>query len=80
MLLRIRCHLSLYVYYVHIAVYYQLEEPLLSTAKDKMMVLAKAVTDPETANLETKFVEEAVVQNPQVTTCSQVFIHLWLLP
>ena len=40
----------------------QLEEPLLTTAKAKMMALAKAVTDAETANNETKFVEEAVLQ------------------
>lgn len=34
----------------------------MTTAKEKMMVLAKAVTDAETANSETKFVEDAVTQ------------------
>ncbi|KAL5005870.1 hypothetical protein ScPMuIL_017028 [Solemya velum] len=41
---------------------YKLEEPLLSTAKDKMMKLAEAVTDSTTANAETRFVEDAVHQ------------------
>ncbi|ESO82483.1 hypothetical protein LOTGIDRAFT_134513 [Lottia gigantea] len=38
------------------------EEPLLRTARNKMMKLAEAVTDPATANAETKFVEDAVHQ------------------
>ena len=54
----------------------QLEEPLISTAKEKMLVLAKAVTDPDSANLETKFVEEAVHQllkARRVLKCSYVY-------
>ncbi|XP_045177754.2 ankyrin repeat and IBR domain-containing protein 1-like [Mercenaria mercenaria] len=39
---------------------YKLEEPLLKTAKEKMLKLAEAVTDLATAKDETKFVEEAV--------------------
>ncbi|XP_069107789.1 uncharacterized protein [Argopecten irradians] len=41
---------------------YKFEEPLTSSTKTKMMKLAEAVTDPATANAETKFVEEAVEQ------------------
>ncbi|KAK6165782.1 hypothetical protein SNE40_022633 [Patella caerulea] len=41
---------------------FKLEEPLLKTARNKMMKLAEAVTDPATANAETKFVEHAVHQ------------------
>ena len=54
----------------------QLEEPLISTAKEKMLVLAKAVTDHDSANLETKFVEEAVHQllkARRVLKCSYVY-------
>ncbi|XP_060599500.1 ankyrin repeat and IBR domain-containing protein 1-like [Ruditapes philippinarum] len=39
---------------------YKLEEPLLKTAKEKMLKLAEAVTDLATAKDETKFVEEAI--------------------
>lgn len=39
---------------------YKLEQPLLKTAKEKMLKLAEAVTDLRTAKDETKFVEEAV--------------------
>ena len=56
--------------------FHQLEEPLLTTAKEKMMVLAKAVTDPDTANSETKFVEDAVQQllkGRRVLKCSYVY-------
>ena len=55
---------------------FQLEEPLATTAKEKMMVLAKAVTDPDTANTETKFVEDAVQQllkARRVLKCSYVY-------
>ncbi|XP_064646454.1 ankyrin repeat and IBR domain-containing protein 1-like isoform X2 [Lineus longissimus] len=55
---------------------YKLEEPLLSTAKEKMMILARAVTDPETANTETKFVEDAVRQllkARRVLKCSYIY-------
>ncbi|ELU11727.1 hypothetical protein CAPTEDRAFT_112704 [Capitella teleta] len=55
---------------------FKLEEPLVSTAKEKMLVLAKAVTDPDSANLETKFVEEAVHQllkARRVLKCSYVY-------
>ena len=41
-----------------------------------MMILAKAVTDSETANLETKFVEDAVIQilkSRRVLKCSYVY-------
>ena len=34
------------VYFNIKLIFFQLEEPLLSTAKEKMMVLARAVTDP----------------------------------
>ena len=56
--------------------FFKLEEPLLSTAKEKMLVLAKAMTDPDTANLETKFVEDAVLQllkSRRVLKCSYVY-------
>ncbi|XP_005093184.1 ankyrin repeat and IBR domain-containing protein 1 [Aplysia californica] len=56
---------------------YKLEEPLLKTAKDKMMKLAEAVTEIEaTAQAETKFVEEAVQQllkARRVLKCSYVY-------
>ncbi|XP_074650800.1 ankyrin repeat and IBR domain-containing protein 1-like isoform X2 [Tubulanus polymorphus] len=55
---------------------FKLEEPLLSTAKEKMMILARAVTDQETANDETKFVEDAVHQllrGRRVLKCSYVY-------
>ncbi|GFO20846.1 ankyrin repeat and ibr domain-containing protein, partial [Plakobranchus ocellatus] len=55
---------------------YRLEEPLLKTAKDKMMKLAEAVTDNATANTETRFVEEAVQQllkARRVLKCSYVY-------
>ncbi|XP_064598005.1 ankyrin repeat and IBR domain-containing protein 1-like [Liolophura sinensis] len=55
---------------------YKLEEPLLHTAKDKMMKLAEAVTDIATANEETRFVEEAVHQllkARRVLKCSYVY-------
>ncbi|WAR10894.1 AKIB1-like protein [Mya arenaria] len=39
---------------------YKLEEPLLKTAKEKMLKLAEAVNDLATAKDETRFVEEAV--------------------
>ena len=55
---------------------HQLELPLLSTAKEKMMVLARAVTDPDTANAETKFVEDTVHQllkARRVLKCSYVY-------
>ncbi|RUS73894.1 hypothetical protein EGW08_018345 [Elysia chlorotica] len=55
---------------------YKLEEPLLKTAKDKMMKLAEAVTDNATANIETKFVEEAVQQllkARRMLKCSYVY-------
>ncbi|XP_041374912.1 ankyrin repeat and IBR domain-containing protein 1-like isoform X2 [Gigantopelta aegis] len=55
---------------------YKLEEPLLKTAKDKMMKLAEAVTDAATANAETKFVEDAVHQllkARRVLRCSYVY-------
>ena len=54
----------------------QLEVPLFETAKEKMMVLAKAVTDPDSANQETKFVQDAVVQllkARHVLKCSYVY-------
>ncbi|KAL3854879.1 hypothetical protein ACJMK2_014115 [Sinanodonta woodiana] len=41
---------------------YKFEEPLLKTAKEKMMKLAEAVTDFSTAKAETAFVEDAVHQ------------------
>ena len=53
-----------------------MEEPLLSTTKNKMMKLAEAVIDPGTANAETKFVEEAVEQllkARRVLRCSYVY-------
>ena len=49
---------------------------MLNTAKEKMLVLAKAMTDPDTANLETKFVEDAVLQllkSRRVLKCSYVY-------
>uniref|UniRef100_A0A2C9JPH1 Ariadne domain-containing protein n=1 Tax=Biomphalaria glabrata TaxID=6526 RepID=A0A2C9JPH1_BIOGL len=55
---------------------YKLEEPLLKTAKDKMMKLAEAVTDSATAQAETKFVEDAVQQllkARRVLKCSYVY-------
>ncbi|VDH97533.1 ankyrin repeat and IBR domain-containing protein 1 [Mytilus galloprovincialis] len=55
---------------------YKLEEPLLSTTKNKMMKLAEAVTDIATANAETKFVEDAVHQllkARRVLKCSYVY-------
>ncbi|XP_046380179.1 ankyrin repeat and IBR domain-containing protein 1-like isoform X2 [Haliotis rufescens] len=55
---------------------YKLEEPLLKTAKNKMMKLAQAVTDTATANTETKFVEDAVHQLLKarlVLKCSYVY-------
>ncbi|CAG2212299.1 ANKIB1 [Mytilus edulis] len=54
----------------------ELEEPLLSTTKNKMMKLAEAVTDIATANAETKFVEDAVHQllkARRVLKCSYVY-------
>ena len=54
----------------------QLEVPLFKTAKEKMMILAKAVVAPESANQETKFVEEAVTQllkARQVLKCSYIY-------
>lgn len=54
----------------------QLEVPLFSTAKEKMMVLAKAVTDHDSANQETKFVQDAVTQllkARHVLKCSYVY-------
>ncbi|XP_052236052.1 ankyrin repeat and IBR domain-containing protein 1-like [Dreissena polymorpha] len=39
---------------------YKFEEPLMKTAKEKMLKLAEAVNDLATAKDETKFVEEAV--------------------
>ncbi|XP_059164030.1 ankyrin repeat and IBR domain-containing protein 1-like [Physella acuta] len=54
----------------------KLEEPLLKTAKDKMMILAEAVTDSATAHLETKFVEDAVHQllkARRILKCSYVY-------
>ena len=41
-----------------------------------MLVLAKAMTDPDNANLETKFVEDAVLQllkSRRVLKCSYVY-------
>lgn len=41
-----------------------------------MLVLARAVTDPDSANLETKFVEDAVLQllkSRRVLKCSYVY-------
>lgn len=55
---------------------YKLEEPLLKTAKEKMLKLAEAVTDLATAKDETKFVEEAVHQllkARRVLKCSYVY-------
>nr|KAG5714730.1 hypothetical protein BaRGS_000218 [Batillaria attramentaria] len=55
---------------------YKLEEPLLQTAKDKMMKLAEAVTDIATANAETQFVEDAVRQllkARRVLKCSYIY-------
>ncbi|KAL8591046.1 hypothetical protein ACOMHN_015669 [Nucella lapillus] len=55
---------------------YKLEEPLLQTAKDKMMKLAEAVTDIATAKAETRFVEDAVRQllkARRVLKCSYVY-------
>ncbi|XP_076461303.1 ankyrin repeat and IBR domain-containing protein 1-like [Babylonia areolata] len=55
---------------------YRLEEPLLQTAKDKMMKLAEAVTDIATAKAETRFVEDAVRQllkARRVLKCSYVY-------
>lgn len=55
---------------------YKLEEPLLKTAKDKMMKLAEAVTDNATANTETRFVEDAVQQllkARRMLKCSYVY-------
>ena len=49
---------------------------MLNTTKEKMLVLAKAMTDPDTANLETKFVEDAVLQllkSRRVLKCSYVY-------
>jgi len=54
----------------------QLEVPLFNTAKEKMMVLAKAVTDHDSANTETKFVQDAVTQllkARHVLKCSYVY-------
>lgn len=48
----------------------------MTTAKEKMVVLARAVTDSETASNETKFVEEAVLQllkGRRVLKCSYVY-------
>ncbi|KAL4216921.1 Ankyrin repeat and IBR domain-containing protein 1 [Mactra antiquata] len=39
---------------------FKLEEPLLRTAKEKMLKLAEAITDIATAKDETKFVEDAI--------------------
>ena len=50
--------------------------PLFNTAKEKMMVLAKAVTDHDSANTETKFVQDAVTQllkARHVLKCSYVY-------
>ncbi|KAK3082836.1 hypothetical protein FSP39_006705 [Pinctada imbricata] len=55
---------------------YKLEEPLLSTTKNKMLKLAEAVTDLATANSETQFVEHAVQQllkARRVLKCSYVY-------
>lgn len=54
----------------------QFEIPLFNTAKEKMMVLAKAVTDHDSANQETKFVQDAVTQllkARHVLKCSYVY-------
>ena len=48
----------------------------MSTAKEKMMILARAMTDPENASVETKFVEDAVNQllkARRVLKCSYVY-------
>ncbi|XP_002734676.1 ankyrin repeat and IBR domain-containing protein 1-like [Saccoglossus kowalevskii] len=39
---------------------YKLEQPLIRSAKEKMLILAKAVTDSANASSETKFIEEAI--------------------
>lgn len=57
---------------------YKLEEPLLKTAKEKMMKLAEAVTDHASAKSETKFVEDAVHQLLKarcVLKCSYVYAY-----
>lgn len=56
---------------------FRLEEPLVSTAKEKMMALARAVVQPpEAGETSTKFVEEAVQQllkARRVLKCSYVY-------
>ncbi|XP_013414520.1 ankyrin repeat and IBR domain-containing protein 1-like [Lingula anatina] len=55
---------------------FKLEEPLLTTAKEKMLILANAVSDPATADIETKFIEDAVHQllkARRVLKCSYVY-------
>jgi len=53
-----------------------LEVPLFETAKEKMMILAKAVIDHDSALQETKFVQDAVTQllkARHVLRCSYVY-------
>ncbi|CAE1290809.1 ANKIB1 [Acanthosepion pharaonis] len=57
---------------------YKLEEPLLRTAKEKMMKLAEAIIDHASAKSETKFVEDAVHQLLKarcVLKCSYVYAY-----